>query len=174
MLAMESLRMGLSDADLERLEQQAQHFMDREERARVLAAHVLPGRLYVALHGVTSDEDIAIVPGLARIRKVHQPPGLIEITRAADPKHTDYLGVARHSGHVSAEIVMDETDWDSQNVLSIAWTIAVMLKLRGHVNIIAPYCAPVSADVVCRRLRDRVCASISSTTTLRGLLPRPM
>lgn len=112
------------------------------------AANVQPGRLYVALHGVTVDEDVVIVPGLARIRKVHQPPGLIEMTGAADPKHTDYLGVARHSGHVSAEMVMDETDWEPQAALSVAWTIAIMLKLRGHVNIIAPYCAPVSADIV--------------------------
>jgi hypothetical protein len=140
--------MGLSDADLDRMRRSAQHFVHREERAREISATVPTGRLYVALHGVSVHEDLVIVPGLARIRKVRQPPGLIEVTRAADPTSTDYLGVARHAGRVTAEIVMDETDWEPQSVLSVAWTIAIMLKLRGHPNIIAPFCAPVSADVV--------------------------
>lgn len=163
--------MGLSDSDLDRLDRQAQHFIDREERARVLAANVPPGRLYVALHGITVDEDVVIVPGLASIRKVHQPPGLIEITRAADPEYTDYLGVARHSRQVNAEMVMDETRWDPQTALSVAWTIAVMLKLRGHVNIIAPYCAPVSADVVPTIARQSVRFQLLDDYTARLIVP---
>lgn len=136
------------DEIIKRQERFAAYFDRRVDRAKDLAGVVPLGALYVALEGVDAEEDLVLVERVARIRKVHQPPGLVEITLAADLKHTDYLGVARHTEQVTAEVVMAKTDWDSKTTLNVAWTIVVMLKLRRHENILASFCSEVSIDIV--------------------------
>ena len=136
------------DETIKQQESLAAYFDRRVDRAKDLASAIPRGALYIALEGVDTEEDLVLVERVARIRKVCQPPGLVEITLAADLKHTDYLGVARHTEKVTAEVVMAETEWKLTTTLDVAWTIVVMLKLRRHENILASFCSAVSIDIV--------------------------
>jgi hypothetical protein len=139
----------VSLVELERL---LQWSAEREQRARELQESVPNAAFYFGLTGCRFDDpESEIVEKGAVLRRVVNPPGLVHVTRAADPSESDYLAVSRYSLAITAEIAVgvDSLETiDEELALDLAWHAVALLKLGGAWSLSCPSSATVSWDTV--------------------------
>lgn len=130
-------------------------FEKSEARARQLAATVPNAGLFVGLVGAElPDAAFDIVQGLAQLRKVSNAPGLVHVASAADQKFGDYLSISRYSRWITAEVAAGDfgsvagTQLEQELLLSLAFHITALLKIRVGGGLFAPASSSCSWDTV--------------------------
>src|SRR5258706_9040710 len=119
--------MSLDDQRIKEIKSRLEPLAQAEARAVALKARVPDAACFVGLAGVKfRGETYDVVPGLVSLRAVSNAPGIVHVCRAADLKRTDYLGVARYSHTIIAEIAAGrpEAKDDSDFVYNLAWHTA--------------------------------------------------
>lgn len=127
-------------------------FFESEKKSIDLRASLPKGQLFIGMIGFPSlGKDFSFLDGVALLRPVANPPGIIHIARAADLKKSDYLGVGRFSHLISNELVLGSLDQRKEVwlLLEIAWQLAVLLKLLGPPSLLAPVYSTQSWDAIC-------------------------
>lgn len=128
-----------------------------ERRARAaeeLRQKVPDASLFVGLAGcLVPEEPFEFMSGLAVLRRVTNAPGVVHVCSAADPRKADYLGVARYSGNISAELALAPTVLGDEGPPltfwhEMAWHLAALVKLGGCDRLSCPASATVSWDVI--------------------------
>ena len=94
-----------------------------------------------------------IIAGLASIRSVSNPPGVVHVARAADLSASDYLGVSRYSASIRAELCVGThhrgtDEKEAQFELGTAWHLVALLKLIASPSLYCPAVSGVSWDAV--------------------------
>ena len=143
----------IRNEEIERLKGLHQPLLDAEARARALQSSIPNAHWYFGLSGIDfAGEPYDIFPGLMVLRQVTNPPGVVHVCRAANLKQSDYLGIARYSHTIKAEIVAGivapDLEFDADFLHGLAWHSAAMLKLRGHDTLFCPGSTTVSWDTV--------------------------
>lgn len=139
---------------LGRIESLLARFKELENRAKQLQRTAPPAKCFVGLCGVEAGlERFDIVEGFGCLKPVTNAPGIIDVCRAADLKHTDYLGVGRYSAGIRAELAFGNTEYPEKRnrqdfLLGIAWHTAALMKLRGHSALFAPAFSNASWDTI--------------------------
>lgn len=132
-------------------------FLDRADAlARELQSQIPVANTYVAVSGVPATvPPFTAASGIFVFRAVTNPPGAVSVAAAAAPM-ADWMGVARYSHAVVAELAVVDARKDSkpESLLGIAWHFLALLKLRGHDLLYCPAAATCSWDLVCLK-RDR-------------------
>ncbi len=125
-----------------------------EARAKTIQQQVPTAGLFVGLNGCSLAEDYYdVIPQLLAIRRLTNPPGVVHVCRASNLRDTDYLGVSRHSGSLSAEVVVGGTETQELNqeagaAHDLAWHFVALLKLQGFDSLCCPASSSVSWDTV--------------------------
>jgi hypothetical protein len=143
--------MSLDDQRIKEIKSRLEPLAQAEARVVALKARVPDAACFVGLAGVKfRGETYDVVPGLVSLRAVSNAPGIVHVCRAADLKRTDYLGVARYSHTIIAEIAAGRpgANDDPDFVYNLAWHTAALLKLRGHQTLFCPGSSTVSWDTV--------------------------
>lgn len=125
-----------------------------EARAKALQQQIADAQLFVGLKGCTLVEGhYDIIPEFIAVRRLSNPPGVVHVCRAANLRNTDYLGVSRHSGHLSAELLIGgsatkQLNLDVEAAHDLAWHLIALLKLQGIDSLCCPASSSVSWDTV--------------------------
>jgi hypothetical protein len=126
----------------------------KERRARELSLVVPKSKVFVAVLGVELDFDqMDIIDKACLLRKVTNPPGQIDVWRAANPELSDCLGVGRYSPLVGAELACGDAEaddilGDSSSLVNASRHVAALLKLRGHRLLVCPAVSTSSWDTI--------------------------
>jgi hypothetical protein len=144
-------KMSLDNQRIREIKNRLQPLLEAEARALELKECVPDAACFVGLAGVKFlGEPHDVVAGLVSLRRITNAPGIVHVCRAADPKRSDYLGVARYSHTIKAEIAVgrSEAQDNPEFVHNLAWHTAALLKLRGHQTLFCPGSSTVSWDTV--------------------------
>lgn len=130
-----------------------QPLLKSEARASVLQNHVPDAELFIGISGIEYKQDsFEIIPGFLTIRSITNPPGIVHVCRASNLDQSDYLGVARYSHTIKAEITCGKQSFqildDPQFFHDLAWNTAALIKLRGHQTLVGYCSSTVSWDTV--------------------------
>jgi hypothetical protein len=144
----------LNHVNLDEIRARLKPFQEQEERARQMSATVPPAAVFVGILGPPLPCDaFSFLEGYGSIRKVTNPPGLVHVCSAADPRRSDYMGVSRYSHALTSEIAFGNTQEfsarrDLQMLLELAWHTVAMLKLRTGAAFVCPAASSCSWDTV--------------------------
>lgn len=140
--------------DLEDVEARVMALKKFEEKAATLKPTIPKAQLYVGMAGIRLKFDqFDIIPEFLKIRRVSNPPGMVHVCAAANLRGSDYLGVARYSTGISAEIVVGQERLGKKNrqagfLYELAWHTAALIKLRGFQMLVCPVSSTVSWDII--------------------------
>lgn len=153
--------MVLTERQLQEIESRIQPLLDSEALAVKLQSQVPDAALFVGLAGIVYEESsFDILPDLVMLRPVTNPPGIVHVCRSANLNHSNYLGVARYSNYITAEIAcgrkLSSYSDDACFLHALAWHTTSLIKLRGHQTIFCPASSSVSWDTVALEANNSV------------------
>ena len=145
----------LDEQRLAEIQSRLAPLLEEEERAtRWLEGSNGKGLFHLALCNVPlpHEEEGYLIPGIAFIRPVSRPPGLVALlsaTRGDEPLQSYLLAQSSHL--ITCELVVEglgtalkESKW----LLELGWNLAVAFKLKGLYNLFSPGWSSVSWNAV--------------------------
>ncbi len=143
---------------------------EKELRAKERLSHVEDKRFYCALLGLKMDEDLLVLHPSARISRVVDAPGEIELA-AAISDFRRYGSLARYAPVVQLELAVDWTDSD-EATLAIGAIITTAIRIRTLAEFLVPAATDYSWSNLCG-LKNRECSvwMLEDYPTFRPLEP---
>ncbi len=138
----------ISEEQLRDLKTKLGYFQAREARAAERLQRQVGRWFCFAIIGLSfEDTEVELFPG-AVLRRVHEPPGEIELARGLHNQHL-FSAVGRYSGGVGHELAIDSTfGSEEQAAFNLAWWVISALRVRCLPNILVPAVADYSWDTI--------------------------
>ncbi|SHJ30469.1 hypothetical protein SAMN02745146_2829 [Hymenobacter daecheongensis DSM 21074] len=138
----------ISDDELKKLERLASYFENRKKEATERLKEEKGKYWYFAIIGFVSDDSVLEIEPLARIQKVENPAGEIELACALKNKNL-FSSIGRYSQKVTYELAISkEFAKDDQGAFNIAWWIVSALRIRNLVEVLIPVVTDYSWSVI--------------------------
>lgn len=142
--------------DLEKLASWAGHFEARKKRAAERLVTAGDRNWCFAIIGLECDAPELILDTFAKIQRVTEPPGEVELATALKNKFL-FSAVGRYSNQIGHEIVINRDQFISdQAAFTIAWWIISALRIKTLTEIIVPAVADYSWSTI-SALSDGAC-----------------
>jgi hypothetical protein len=132
-------------AELERL---SGHFEARKKRAAERLSSIDGNSWYFAIVGLESELDVLVLPPIAKIQRVIEPPGEVELASALKDRIL-FSTIGRYSHKIRYELVIDRVAVsDNQGAFNIAWWIISALRIKTLAEILVPAVADYSWSTI--------------------------
>jgi hypothetical protein len=112
-----------------------------------------------AMVGLTPDTPDMELEGLAKFRKVIEPPGEIELSRALNKSDQTVFGaIGRYSRGINHELAISRNcaGDDSQAIYNFAWWLITAVRIRTRIEFLVPVTIDCSWSVV-SAIEDNTC-----------------
>jgi hypothetical protein len=138
----------LSNERLANIKNRVGYFEGRRARATERLASTEGKSWYFAVLGlICSEHELALAP-LAKLQRVVEPPGEIELAGALENKLI-LSAIARYSHHIEYELAVSrEDDKDDQSAFNLAWWIVSALRVRTLSEILVPVVSDYSWSTI--------------------------
>jgi hypothetical protein len=138
----------LSDKHLSEIRDLVGHFEARKVRAAERLATIEGKNWYFAVLGLTCDaEELTIVP-FAKLQRVTEPPGEIELASALEDKRI-FSAIGRYTHQIQYELSISREHFkNDQQAFNVAWWIISALRIRTLSEILIPAVANYSWSTI--------------------------
>lgn len=138
----------LSDEHLAEIKDRVGHFEARRARAAERLATVDGKHWYFAVLGLNCDtEELALAP-LAKLQRVSEPPGEVELAAALENKAI-FSAIGRYAYQIQHELTVSREHVENdQQAFNVAWWIVSALRIRALSEILIPAVADHSWSTI--------------------------
>lgn len=128
----------ISKEQLSELEKLSGHFEARKQRAAERLNSVKGNKWYFAIIGLEGELDEFALPPLAKIQRVTEPPGEVELASALKNSEL-FSAIGRYSKLIKYELSIDREALNSdQAAMNFAWWTISMLRIKALAEILIP------------------------------------
>ena len=138
----------LNDEHLAEIGERVGHFEARKMRAAKRLAAIEGRHWYFAILGLACDANELTLAPLAKLQRVTEPPGEIELAAALENKLI-FSAIGRYAHQIQYELAVNREHFgDDQQAFNIAWWVISALRIRTLSEILIPAVADHSWSTI--------------------------